>query len=184
MEFKDSKTKKNLETAFAGESQARNKYIYFASVAKKEGFEQIAQIFVESAENEKEHAKIWFKYLEGIKNTAENLKTAISGENYEYTTMYKQFAEEAEKEGFLEIAEKFRLVVKIEKEHEKRFSKIQEFIFGNAEIVDISIVVLVLHKYAQFVRINNLILNLLLKIINFFNFFSEEYSQKSSSHLL
>ena len=144
MEFKDSKTKKNLETAFAGESQARNKYTYFASVAKKEGFEQIAQIFVESAENEKEHAKIWFKYLEGIKNTAENLKTAISGENYEYTTMYKQFAEEAEKEGFLEIAEKFRLVGEIEKEgfleiaekfrlvgevekeHEKRFSKILE----------------------------------------------------------
>ena len=126
MEFKDSKTKKNLETAFAGESQARNKYIYFASVAKKEGFEQIAQIFVESAENEKEHAKIWFKYLEGIKNTAENLETAISGENYEYTTMYKQFAEEAEKEGFLEIAEKFRLVGEIEKEHEKRFSKILE----------------------------------------------------------
>ena len=126
MEFKDSKTKKNLEAAFSGESQARNIYYYFASVARKEGFEQISQIFLEAAENEKEHAKIWFKYLEGIKNTAENLKTAISGENYEYTTMYKQFAEEAEKEGFLEIAEKFRLVGEIEKEHEKRFSKILE----------------------------------------------------------
>ena len=126
MEFKDSKTKKNLETAFAGESQARNKYTYFASVAKKEGFEQIAQIFVESAENEKEHAKIWFKYLDGIKNTEENIKRAINGESYEHNTMYKQFSKEAEEEGFLEIAEKFRLVKKKKKEHEKRFSKILE----------------------------------------------------------
>ena len=119
MELKGSKTEKNLQTAFAGESQARNKYTYFASKAKKEGFEQIAAIFLETAENEKEHAKLWFKYLEGgdIKGTAENLKAAAEGENYEWTDMYAQFAKEAEEEGFKEIAAKFRGVAAIEKHH-------------------------------------------------------------------
>ena len=131
MEFKDSKTKKNLEAAFSGESQARNMYYYFASVARKEGFEQISQIFLEAAENEKEHAKIWFKYLDGIKNTEENIKRAINGESYEHNTMYKQFSKEAEEEGFLEIAEKFRLVGEVEKEHEKIFSKLLENIQRN-----------------------------------------------------
>lgn len=131
MEFKDSKTKKNLEAAFSGESKARNMYYYFASVAKKEGFEQISEIFLEIAENEKEHAKIWFKYLDGIKNTEENIKKAINGENYEHNIMYKQFSKEAEEEGFLEIAGKFRLVGEIEKEHEKIFSKLLENIQKN-----------------------------------------------------
>lgn len=123
MELKGSKTEKNLMAAFAGESQARNKYTYFASKAKKDGYEQIAAIFIETADNEKEHAKMWFKYLEGgeIKSTLENLKEAASGENYEWTDMYKKFAEEAEEEGFDKIAKEFRLVGEIEKEHEKRY---------------------------------------------------------------
>ncbi len=123
MELKGSKTEKNLMAAFAGESQARNKYTYFASKAKKDGYEQIAAIFLETADNEKEHAKMWFKYLEGgeIKSTLENLKEAASGENYEWTDMYKKFAEEAEEEGFDKIAKEFRLVGEIEKEHEKRY---------------------------------------------------------------
>ena len=128
MELKGSQTKKNLETAFAGESQARNKYTYFASRAKKEGFEQIASIFQETADNEKEHAELWFKYLHGgsVPTTVENLKDAAEGENYEWTEMYKEFAEVARKEGFLEIAAKFELVAKIEAEHEKRYLKLLE----------------------------------------------------------
>ena len=102
--YAGTQTEKNLQTAFAGESQARNKYTYFASVAKKEGYEQIAAIFLETADNEKEHAKLWFKELEGIGDTAANLKAAAEGENYEWTTMYKEFAETAEKEGFKELA--------------------------------------------------------------------------------
>ncbi|MCQ2771906.1 MAG: rubrerythrin family protein [Bacilli bacterium] len=121
MEFKGSKTEANLQTAFAGESQARNKYTYYASVAKKEGYEQIAALFLETAENEKEHAKIWFKYLNGIGTTAENLQHAAEGENYEWTDMYAQFAKEAEEEGFKEIAAKFRMVGAIEKHHEERY---------------------------------------------------------------
>ncbi len=123
MELKGSKTEKNLMTAFAGESQARNKYTYFASKAKKEGYEQIAAIFLETAENEKEHAKLWFKYLEGgeIKSTIENLKEAAAGENYEWTDMYAEFAKVAEEEGFTRIAAQFRGVAKIEAEHEKRY---------------------------------------------------------------
>jgi rubrerythrin len=131
MELEKTKTKMNLEKAFSGESQARNKYTYFASIAKKEGFEQIAQIFLEAADNEKEHAKIWFKYLKGISNTVDNLKTAISGEDYEYSTMYKQFAEEAEKEGFHEIADKFREVADIEKVHKKMFEKVLNDVENN-----------------------------------------------------
>lgn len=123
MELKGSRTEKNLQTAFAGESQARNKYTYFASKAKKEGYEQIAAIFLETAENEKEHAKLWFKYLEGgdIKSTQENLKAAAEGENYEWTDMYAEFAKVAEEEGFKEIAAKFRGVAAIEKHHEERY---------------------------------------------------------------
>ena len=121
MELKGSKTEKNLQEAFAGESQARNKYTYFASVAKKEGYEQIAAIFEATANNDKEHAKMWFKELQGIGTTAENLKAAASGENFEWTDMYERMAKEAEEEGFKAIAIKFRMVGAIEKEHEKRY---------------------------------------------------------------
>ncbi len=121
MELKGSKTEQNLMTAFAGESQARNKYTYFASKAKKDGYVQIAKIFEETANNEKEHAKIWFKLLEGIGTTEENLKAAAEGENYEWTDMYKTFAEEARAEGFDKIAFLFEEVGKIEKEHEERY---------------------------------------------------------------
>ena len=124
MELKGSKTEKNLMTAFAGESQARNKYTYFASKAKKEGYEQIAAIFLETADNEKEHAKMWFKELSGIGTTAENLKAAAEGENFEWTDMYETFAKEAQAEGFTEIAEKFRMVGAIEKSHEERYLKL------------------------------------------------------------
>lgn len=119
--YKGTETEKNLQTAFAGESQARNKYTYFASAAKKEGYEQISEIFLKTAENEKEHAKMWFKELNGIGNTAENLGSAADGENYEWTDMYENFAVTAEKEGFPELAAKFRLVGKIEKHHEERY---------------------------------------------------------------
>jgi len=121
MELKGSKTEKNLQEAFAGESQARNKYTYFASVAKKEGYEQIAAIFEATANNEKEHAKMWFKELQGIGTTAENLKAAAEGENFEWTDMYERMAKEAEEEGFKAIAIKFRMVGAIEREHEKRY---------------------------------------------------------------
>ncbi|MCR5647920.1 MAG: rubrerythrin family protein [Oscillospiraceae bacterium] len=119
--YAGTQTEKNLEAAFAGESQARNKYTYFASAAKKEGFEQISAIFLATAENEKEHAKMWFKELEGIGDTAANLGAAADGENFEWTDMYEGFAKTAEKEGFPELAEKFRLVAAIEKRHEERY---------------------------------------------------------------
>ena len=121
MELKGSKTEKNLMEAFAGESQARNKYTYFASVAKKEGYQQIAAIFEATANNEKEHAKLWFKELKGIGTTAENLLAAAEGENYEWTDMYDTFAKEAEEEGFTALAAKFRMVAAIEKTHEERY---------------------------------------------------------------
>ena len=121
MELKGSKTEKNLMTAFAGESEARNKYTYFASVAKKEGYEQISAIFLKTAENEKEHAKMWFKALGGLNDTAKNLLAAAEGENYEWTDMYATFAKEAEEEGFTALAEKFRRVGEIEKSHEERY---------------------------------------------------------------
>ena len=126
MELKGSKTEKNLMEAFAGESQARNKYTYFASKAKKDGYEQIAAIFEETALNEKEHAKIWFKYLNGgdVPSTEENLAAAAAGENFEWTDMYDRMAKEAEEEGFTEIAAKFRMVGAIEKEHEARYRKL------------------------------------------------------------
>ena len=126
MELKGSKTEQNLMTAFAGESQARNKYTYFASKAKKEGYEQIAAIFQETADNEKEHAKMWFKLLNGgdIGTTAENLQAAADGENYEWTDMYAEFAKTAKEEGFDRIAFLFEEVAKIEKEHEERYLKL------------------------------------------------------------
>ncbi|MCR5213923.1 MAG: rubrerythrin family protein [Eubacterium sp.] len=119
--YAGTETEKNLQTAFAGESQARNKYTYFASVAKREGYEQISALFLKTADNEKEHAKMWFKELGGIGTTAENLEAAASGENYEWTDMYAGFAETADKEGFPELAAKFRAVAEIEKHHEDRY---------------------------------------------------------------
>ena len=121
MSIKGTKTEKNLWAAFAGESQARNKYTYFASVAKKEGYEQISEIFLNTANNEKEHAKMWFKELGELGKTDENLKAAAAGENYEWTDMYKTFAKEAEEEGFTALAAKFRAVAAIEKAHEERY---------------------------------------------------------------
>ena len=126
MDLKGTKTEANLMAAFAGESQARNKYTYFASQAKKDGYEQIAAIFEETAQNEKEHAKMWFKELNGIGTTAENLKAAADGENYEWTDMYDEFAKVAKEEGFDRIAYLFEAVGKIEKEHEERFKKLLE----------------------------------------------------------
>ena len=121
MELKGSKTEKNLMTAFAGESEARNKYTYFASVAKKEGYEQISALFLKTAENEREHAKMWLKELNGIGDTSANLAVAADGENYEWTDMYDNFAKTAEEEGFHELAAKFRMVAAIEKHHEERY---------------------------------------------------------------
>ena len=135
MELKGSKTEQNLMTAFAGESQARNKYTYFASKSRKDGYEQIAAIFEETANNEKEHAKIWFKLLNGgeISDTIHNLEAAAEGENYEWTDMYKEFAEVAREEGFTKIANLFEGVAKIEKEHEERYRKLLKNI--NDEVV-------------------------------------------------
>ena len=135
MELKGSKTEQNLMTAFTGESQARNKYTYFASKAKKDGYEQIAAIFEETANNEKEHAKMWFKELNGgaVPSTIDNLKAAADGENYEWTDMYENFAKVAEEEGFTDIAFKFRAVGEIEKHHEERYRKLLKNI--NDEVV-------------------------------------------------
>ena len=138
MELKGSKTEKNLMEAFAGESQARNKYTYFASVAKKEGYEQIAAIFLKTAENEKEHAKLWFKALGELGDTAQNLAAAAAGENYEWTDMYDRFAKDAEEEGFTKLAYQFREVAKIEKSHEERYRKLlsnveMQEVFAKAE---------------------------------------------------
>ena len=119
--YKGTKTEQNLRTAFAGESQARNKYTYFASVAKKEGYEQISELFLKTAENEKEHAKMWFKELGELGSTVENLSAAADGENYEWTDMYDEFARVAEEEGFMDLAKKFRGVADIEKRHEERY---------------------------------------------------------------
>ena len=124
MELKGTKTEQNLKDAFAGETQARSKYTYFASVAKKEGYEQIAAIFQDTADNEKEHAKLWFKALGGLGNTAQNLLSAAQGENYEWTDMYATFAKEADEEGFTELAARFRAVAAIEKTHEERYRKL------------------------------------------------------------
>lgn len=121
MELKGSKTEQNLRAAFSGESEARNKYTYFASAAKKAGYEQIADFFLKTAENEKEHAKLWFKALNGIGNTEQNLQSAADGENWEWTDMYAKFAKEAEEEGFYQLAAQFRGVAAIEKSHEERY---------------------------------------------------------------
>ena len=140
MELKGSKTEQNLMAAFAGESQARNKYTYFASKAKKDGYEQIAALFEETANNEKEHAKMWFKELNGgeVPSTHENLLAAAEGENYEWTDMYETFAKEAEEEGFKALAAKFRMVAEIEKHHEERYRKLlknieDEVVFSSDE---------------------------------------------------
>ena len=138
MNLKGSKTEQNLMTAFAGESQARNKYTYFASVAKKEGYEQIAAIFEQTANNEKEHAKLWFKALGGLGDTAANLLAAAEGENYEWTDMYATFAKEAEEEGFTALAFQFRAVAAVEKAHEERYRKLlsnveMQEVFAKAE---------------------------------------------------
>ncbi len=132
--YAGTQTEKNLEAAFAGESQARNKYTYFASKAKKEGFEQISALFLKTADNEKEHAKMWFKELEGIGSTAENLAAAAAGENYEWTDMYEGFAKTAEAEGFKELAAKFRMVAAIEKHHEERYRALLKNV-ENQEVV-------------------------------------------------
>jgi len=124
--YAGTQTEKNLMAAFSGESEARNKYTYFASKAKKEGYEQIAALFLKTADNEKEHAKLWFKELNGIGDTAENLQSAAEGENYEWTDMYAGFAKTADEEGFPELAAKFRLVAAIEKHHEERYRKLLE----------------------------------------------------------
>ena len=131
MELKGSKTEKNLMEAFSGESQARNKYTYFAKVAKKEGYEQISSIFEETAENEKEHAKLIFKFLSGIGDTAQNLQHCIAGENYEWTSMYKGFEAIAKEEGFAEIASFFHNVATVEKEHEARYKQLLENLNNN-----------------------------------------------------
>ena len=138
--FAGTQTEKNLCAAFAGDSQSRNKYSYFAGVARKEGFEQIAEIFEETASNERQHAKIWFKHLNGIGNTADNLQSAASGENYEWTDMYESFAKTAEEEGFAELAAQFRAVGAIEKAHEERFLKLlknvqMQQVFAKSEVV-------------------------------------------------
>ena len=140
MELKGTKTEQNLRDAFAGESQARNKYTYFASVAKKEGYEQIAEIFLKTAENEKEHAKLWFKHLGELGDTASNLKAAAEGENYEWTDMYDRMAKEAEEEGFTQIAAQFRAVAKVEKAHEERYQALlknvlEEKVFEKTDVV-------------------------------------------------
>ena len=137
--YAGTQTEKNLEAAFAGESQARNKYTYFASRAKKDGFEQMAALFLKTADNEKEHAKLWFKELDGIGDTAANLEAAAAGENYEWTDMYAGFAETADKEGFPELAKKFRMVAEIEKHHEERYRALlknlkQDEVFARSEV--------------------------------------------------
>ena len=137
--YAGTKTEKNLEAAFAGESQARNKYTYFASTAKKEGFEQISAIFLKTAENEKEHAKMWFKELGGIGSTAENLGAAADGENFEWTDMYEGFAKTAEEEGFPELAAKFRAVAEIEKRHEERYRALLKDEDTSARLKDSSV---------------------------------------------
>ena len=143
MELKGSRTEKNLAFAFAGESQARNKYTYFASKAKKEGFEQIAAIFLETAENEKEHAKMWFKYLHNgqVPTTVENLQAAAEGENEEWTSMYKEFAKVAREEGFEKIAFEFEAVAKIEKEHEERYRALLDKVEGGKVFIAEDVVV-------------------------------------------
>lgn len=133
--YAGTKTEQNLKDAFAGESQARNKYTYFASVAKKAGYEQIAEIFLHTADNEKEHAKMWFKELGGIGDTSQNLLAAAEGENHEWTDMYERMAQEAEEEGFKALAVKFRMVGAIEKQHEERYRKLLENV-NNQEVFE------------------------------------------------
>ena len=150
MDFENSQTKKNLETAFAGESQAHTKYRYYASKAKKDGYVQISNIFAETAGNESEHAKLWFKYLHdgAVPGTLDNLRDAAAGENYEWTTMYDEFAKTAEEEGFVEIAEKFRGVAAVEKAHEERYNKLVERI-ESGEVFEREGVKVLTHRYTM-----------------------------------
>ena len=129
--YAGTETERNLEAAFAGESQARNKYTYFSAAARREGYEQIAALFLQTADNEREHAKIWFKELEGIGSTAQNLLAAAAGEHYEWTDMYERFAQTAEREGFLELSNRFRMVAAIEKHHEERFRALLKTVENN-----------------------------------------------------
>ena len=193
-ELKGTKTEQNLMTAFAGESQARNKYSYFASKAKKEGYVQIANIFEETANNEKEHAKMWFKLLEGgaIRSTIENLQAAAEGENYEWTDMYATFAKEAREEGFDDIAEKFEGVGAIEKEHEARYLKLLDNVrkksfspemvirFGSVQTVDISVLERKHQMYVRYVIIHSLISRLKQRISRFY---IDEKRNHALSHL-
>lgn len=135
MELKGTKTEKNLMAAFSGESEARNKYTYFASKAKKEGYEQISELFLKTADNEKEHAKLWFKALGGLNDTAENLLAAAEGENYEWTDMYEGFAKDAEEEGFTALAVQFRAVAQVEKHHEERYRELLNNVNTNTVFV-------------------------------------------------
>ena len=176
--YAGTQTEKNLMEAFSGESQARNKYTYFASKAKKEGFEQISSLFLKTADNEKEHAKMWFKELNGIGNTAENLVAAAEGENYEWTDMYEGFAKTAEEEGFPELAAKFRMVGEIEKHHEERYRALlhnveMQEVFAKSEVkvwecrtVDISLLGKKHLMFVQYVIIHKRTLKFMQKIIN------------------
>ena len=174
--YAGTQTEKNLEAAFAGESQARNKYTYFASAAKKEGYEQIASLFLKTADNEKEHAKMWLKELKGIGDTAANLAAAADGENYEWTDMYEGFAKTAEEEGFPELAKKFRMVAAVEKHHEERYRallkmwkprrylKKARLRFGNAATAVISSSAQKRRRFALFAPIPGVILKSMPKI--------------------
>ena len=179
--YAGTQTEKNLEAAFAGESMARNKYTYFASKAKKEGFEQIAAIFEETANNEKEHAKLWFKELEGIGDTAQNLGAAADGENYEWTDMYEGFAKTAEQEGFPALAARFRMVAAIEKRHEERYRALLKNVeklrclrnrklrFGSAATAVISLWAPRLRRSARFASIRSLTLRFTRRTIDYFH---------------
>ena len=164
--YAGTQTEKNLMEAFSGESQARNKYTYFASKAKKEGFEQISSLFLKTADNEKEHAKMWFKELNGIGNTAENLVAAAEGENYEWTDMYEGFAKTAEEEGFPELAAKFRMVGEIEKHHEERYRALLHNVEMQEVTVDISLLGKKHLMFVQYVIIHKHTLKFMQKIIN------------------
>ena len=160
--YAGTQTEKNLAAAFAGESQARNKYTYFASVAKKEGYEQMSAIFLKTADNEKEHAKMWFKELNGIGDTPTNLAAAAEGENYEWTDMYEGFAKTAEAEGFTELAAKFRAVGEIEKHHEERYRALLK----NIETAQVFLWEPRLRRYVRFATIPRVILKFMRKTIN------------------
>ena len=192
--YSGTQTEKNLQEAFAGESQARNKYTYFASVAKKEGYEQMSALFLKTADNEKEHAKMWFKELAGLGDTKSNLADAAEGENYEWTYMYDGFAKTAEEEGFPELAAKFRAVGEIEKHHEERYRTLlknietaQVFEKSEVKVWDVATVVILLlvqkhRRFVLYVTTHNLSLKFIRKIINY-NSLLELYQSHCRSNL-